>query len=244
MTYAALARTFGFGLLLVRIFVKRHAKGVSRKMLYLYVFVFFSRLVSILRHEGYLPYDKSGDFVYHSAEMISMALAIACIFLMQTRFSRSYESQYDTFGAFNIPSDLGILYLIVPCVLLALAVHPTLNKDFISDTAWTLSMYLETCAIIPQLFMFQRSSTNKGMVEILVSHSVFALGFARVLDMIFWLYSYDELSNAAGSKSVGLLVLATQFIHIAIMGDFFYYYFIAIKTGKLMQLPVNTQSEV
>ena len=36
-----------------------------------------------------------------------------------------------------------------------------------------------------------------------------------------------------------MLVLATQFIHIAIMGDFFYYYFISLKTGQMMQLPVS-----
>ena len=45
-------------------------------------------------------------------------------------------------------------------------VHPTLNKDFLSDTAWTFSMYLESMAIVPQLFMFQKQA--KGIVEVLV----------------------------------------------------------------------------
>ncbi len=58
----------------------------------------------------------------------------------------------------------------------AILFHPTLNNDTLSDIAWCLSMYLESCAIIPQLFMFQRSSSNKGTVEVLISHSVFALG--------------------------------------------------------------------
>jgi ER lumen protein retaining receptor len=237
MTYAALARAFGFGLLLVRMFIKQHAKGVSRKTLQMYVLVFFPRLVSTMRHDGYLPYDKSGDYIYHMAEMAAMALVCVCLFFMHTRFSRSYQSDYDTFGALHVPSSLGILYLIVPCVVLAIFLHPNLNNDFISDTTWTLSMYLETCAIVPQLYMFQRSTANKGVVEVLVSHSVFALGFARVLDMVFWLYSYHELSSSAG-KSVGLLVLCSQFIHVAIMGDFFYYYLISLKTGNMMQLPM------
>ena len=54
-----------------------HAKGVSRKTLIMYVFVFLPRLVSIVRHEGYLPYDRSGDFIYHVAEGGSLALASA-----------------------------------------------------------------------------------------------------------------------------------------------------------------------
>ena len=46
-------------------------------------------------------------------------------------------------------------------------VHPTLNKHFVSDTAWTFSMYLESMAIVPQLFMFQKQA--KGIVEVIVS---------------------------------------------------------------------------
>lgn len=46
-------------------------------------------------------------------------------------------------------------------------IHPTLNKHFLSDTAWTFSMYLESMAIVPQLFMFQKQA--KGIVEVLVS---------------------------------------------------------------------------
>ena len=50
-------------------------------------------------------------------------------------------------------------------------IHPTLNKHFLSDTAWTFSMYLESMAIVPQLFMFQKQA--KGIVEVLVSYLKF-----------------------------------------------------------------------
>ncbi|CAM9750277.1 unnamed protein product [Chrysoparadoxa australica] len=237
MTFAAFTRTFGFALLNVRMFIKKHAKGVSRKTLYLYVVVFGSRLVSILRHEGYLPYDRSGDFVYHIAEITSGLLAVLALFFMHTKFARSYQKDYDSFGNLHLPNEWGLLYLLIPCTVVAVFVHPSLNNDFVSDTAWTLSMYLESCALVPQLYMFQRQA--KGIVEVLVSHCVFALGFARVLDMVFWLYSYHELSDASGNKTVGVFVLGTQFVHIAVMGDFFYYYFISLKTGDMMQLPMQ-----
>ena len=42
--------------------------------------------------------------------------------------------------------------------------------------------------------------------------------------MVFWMFSYKELTSHAGSNSVGMFVLFAQFVHIAIMGDFFYYY--------------------
>lgn len=38
------------------------ASSVSLKTLQAYLFVFSFRLVSIMRHEGYLPYDRSGDW--------------------------------------------------------------------------------------------------------------------------------------------------------------------------------------
>lgn len=40
--------------------MKKHARGVSVKSLQLYTVVFAARLVSVLQHEGYLPYDRSG----------------------------------------------------------------------------------------------------------------------------------------------------------------------------------------
>lgn len=45
--------------------------------------------------------------------------------------------------------------------------HPSLNRHFLSDSAWTFSMYLESFAIVPQLYMFQKQA--KGIQEVLVS---------------------------------------------------------------------------
>ncbi|CAN0027218.1 unnamed protein product, partial [Hapterophycus canaliculatus] len=99
--------------------------------------------------------------------MASLALAAGCVVLMSTRFKSTYQKEADSFGALHVPTEWGTLYIFVPCLLLAVVVHPTLNKHFLSDTAWTFSMYLESMAIVPQLFMFQKQA--KGIVEVLVS---------------------------------------------------------------------------
>jgi hypothetical protein len=36
---------------------------------------------------------------------------------------------------------------------------------------------------------------------------------------------------------VGVFVLLTQFIHIILMVDFFYYYLISVRSGLPLQLP-------
>ena len=45
-------------------------KGISLKSLELYTLVFLFRLISILQHQGYLPFDKSGDWFYHVIEIV------------------------------------------------------------------------------------------------------------------------------------------------------------------------------
>jgi len=75
------------------------------------------------------------------------------------------------------------------------------------------------------------------VVEVLIGHWVFASGFGRVLDMIFWMSSYHELVDHSGSKMVGVFVLLTQFIHIVLMVDFFYYYLLSVRSGLPLQLP-------
>lgn len=66
---------------------------------------------------------------------------------------------------------------------------------------------------------------------------VFALGFARVFELIFWIGSFRELSDHSGSPLPGYLVLLSQLGHLVIMGDFFYYYFKSLSKGVPMELP-------
>ena len=95
--------------------------------------------------------------------------------------------------------------------------------------------YLESLAVVPQLFMFQKQ--NSSSVESLISHFVSALGLARVVEMAFWMSSFHELADVNGSRFVGVLVLVVQFVHVALMADFFYFYVVSLKTGEPMQLP-------
>lgn len=62
----------------------------------------------------------ASDFVYHVAEMASLLLVGACVVLMSTKLSSTYQREVDTFGALHIPSKWGTLYIFVPCLLLAM----------------------------------------------------------------------------------------------------------------------------
>lgn len=238
LSYAAFMRCFGFGLLNYHMWGSKTAKGVSVKTLELYTLTFAARLVSIMRHQGYLPFDQTGDWFYHCVEAMSFLAVLLAMYAIFVPLLPTYDEKYDKFGSFKIPSELGIVYLVGPCLVLAVLFHPTLNREWLSDTAWTLSMYLEAIAMLPQIYMFQKQAgDHAGTVEALIGHTVFALGFSRIFELIFWLGSFKELSDHSGSRLPGYIVLVSQLGHLIIMGDFFYYYFKSVSKGLPMELP-------
>ena len=70
-----------------------------------------------------------------------------------------------------------------PTAILALV----LNHEFtFMEILWTFSIYLESVAILPQLFMVQKT----GEAESITSHYLFALGSYRGLYILNWIYRY------------------------------------------------------
>ena len=81
-----------------------------------------------------------------------------------------------------------IEFLLGPAVLLALF----LNHEFsVMELLWTFSIYLESVAILPQLFMVSKT----GEAESITSHYLFALGSYRALYIVNWVYRYYSESK-------------------------------------------------
>lgn len=80
---------------------------------------------------------------------------------------------------------------------------------------WAFSIWLESVAILPQLFMLQRT----GEAETITTHYLFALGAYRALYIPNWVYRYfteghfDVISVIAG------------IIQTVLYSDFFYIYY-------------------
>jgi len=239
LTLGSLARLFGFCMLLIKMHSERNTSGVSLKTLELYVLVFLGRLSSILFYEGYLPYDSSGDWLYTTVEVVSLLVVLVLIYMTLMTYSSTYNAAEDGFGKTSqIPTQFGPVLLVVPSLLLAILFHPSLNRNFFTDIAWTFALYLETVAIMPQFFLLQKA---KRAVEPWVSHFVFTIGLSRVFLTIFWASSYHELSD---THSIGItggwagrLVLLCQIIHIGVMAEFCYHYIRASVDQSPLVLP-------
>ena len=151
-------------------------------------------------------------------------------------------AQVDCFGQLppNVPSKAGVVWILLPALVLGLLLHPNLNANFLTDTAWTTALVVEAVAILPQLYLFQR---RKGGIDGMVANYVFALGAARVMHLVFWVSSFQELNDKTNTHFTGqfpgYLVVISQLVHILLMANFFLLYIESARQGKPMYLPVS-----
>merc|ERR1719408_103968 len=175
---------------------------------------------------GYLPVDRSGDFMYQFADALSLVCVLKLIHMIRNVYVSSYQETYDT---------MDVLRILPACVVLAVFIHGNLNNSFIFDTVWTLSMNLDTIALLPQLWMMSKL----GEVDSMTSHFVFSLICSRACSLAFWWYGYKELARPRGPNLAGWQLLAAHVLQLMLSLDFLYYYVTARIRGRKMQLPTQ-----
>lgn len=148
LTLGSMIRLFGFIMLLVRVVKEKSAHGLSIKTQILYAVVFAFRCISIFLYEGYKPFDRSGDWFYQAIELFSFFMAAGITIVTLLIYYPTYSRDEDSFGSNPfLPHQFSPIFLIVPCFLLAIFIHPSLNKNFFTDVSWTFAMYLEVSYI-------------------------------------------------------------------------------------------------
>lgn len=80
-------------------------------------------------------------------------------------------------------------FLAGPCVVLALLFN---YRFMFSEILWSFSIFLEAVAILPQLFMLQRT----GEAETITTHYLAALGAYRAFYIPNWIYRCVALSHS------------------------------------------------
>jgi ER lumen protein retaining receptor len=194
-------------ILLLKIWKTRSCAGISGKAQILFLVVFVSR---------YLDLVTNFISVYNTAmKIFFVGSAAATVYLMYVKFKATYDGNHDTFR---------IEFLLGPCALLALV----LNHEFSTmEILWTFSIYLESVAILPQLFMVSKT----GEAESITSHYLFALGSYRGLYILNWIYRY----YAEGFYDI--IAIVAGCVQTILYCDFFYLYITKVLKGKKLQLP-------
>ncbi|KAH9919065.1 ER lumen protein retaining receptor [Amylocystis lapponica] len=124
-----------------------------------------------------------------------VSLSCYILYLMKVNSGEpTHDPSIDTFR---------VEYLLGPCVLLGLIFH---YRFSVLEVLWSFSIFLESVAILPQLFMLQRT----GEAETITTHYLAALGAYRALYIPNWIYRYftedvvDPIAVTAGIVQTGL----------------------------------------
>jgi ER lumen protein retaining receptor len=96
------------------------------------------------------------------------------------------------------------------------------------EILWAFSIWLESVAILPQLFMLQRT----GEADTITVHYLFALGIYRALYIPNWVWRYF-----AEGWFEAIPVLA-GIVQTVLYSDFFWIYYTKVMKGKKFKLPV------
>mmetsp|Transcript_8055 Transcript_8055/g.19444 ORF Transcript_8055/g.19444 Transcript_8055/m.19444 type:complete len:298 (+) Transcript_8055:611-1504(+) len=230
LTLGSMISMSSFMLVCACIATHKSCQGISVKMLEVYLLVQFGRLVAIVPFEGYLPFDKSGDWFYQVVEAITFCLAGGIVYMCRVKYPTTYNSELDTFDT---------RYIIFPCFAISVVWHPSLNAFMPSDIMWAYALYLESLASLPQLFMFQR----EGQVHPWTAHFLFAQACAKVANFVFWISSFSELHDPTHiiKSYIGYWVLAVQGFQLLIMGDFILQYTKCVGKGVSVSMLLSEQ---
>ncbi|CAG0893440.1 unnamed protein product [Cyprideis torosa] len=194
-------------ILLLKIWKTRSCAGISGKSQLLFAMTYTAR---------YLDLVTNFVSIYNTVmKIFFLAASYGTLYLMYLKFKATYDSNHDTFR---------IEFLLLPVTALALLI----NHEFsVLEILWTFSIYLESMAILPQLFMVSKT----GEAESITSHYLFALGSYRALYILNWIYRYymenffDPIAVVAG------------IVQTVLYCDFFYLYITKVLKGKKLSLP-------
>ncbi|KAF2155846.1 putative ER lumen protein retaining receptor [Myriangium duriaei CBS 260.36] len=186
------------------------ASGISFKSQFLYLMVYVTRYLDLFWTD---PTHSLYNTVF---KLLFLGSSGYTIFLMLNDYKPTHDPNLDTFKVQYLLAGSAVLAILLP------------YKYTFSEILWAFSIWLESVAILPQLFMLQRT----GEAETITTHYLFALGAYRALYIPNWIYRwfaegwFDPIPVIAG------------IIQTILYSDFFYIYWSKVMQGKKFNLPV------
>jgi len=138
------------------------------------------------------------------------------IYLMTTAYKPTHDPNLDTFR---------VQYLLGGSLVLAVLFPYAYTP---AEILWAFSIWLESVAILPQLFLLQRT----GEAETITTHYLFALGSYRALYIPNWIYRWFAESHW---EPISVFAGVVQTV---LYSDFFWIYYTKVMKGKKFALPV------
>ncbi|KAK0705396.1 ER lumen protein retaining receptor-domain-containing protein [Lasiosphaeris hirsuta] len=188
----------------------KSCSGISFKSQALYLLVYVTR---------YLDLFSTHSLYNVVFKILFIGSQGYIIYLMATSYKPTHDPNLDTLRVQYLLGGAAVLAVLFP------------YQYTLWEMLWAFSIWLESVAILPQLFMLQRT----GEAETITVHYLFALGLYRALYIPNWLWRYF----AEPSHKVDVIAVAAGLVQTVLYSDFFWiYYKLVLKEGKKFKLPV------
>ncbi|KAI1095394.1 ER lumen protein retaining receptor [Rostrohypoxylon terebratum] len=197
------------GILLHKMIELNGASGISFKSQALYLMVYVTR---------YLDLFTTTSIYNIIFKILFIASQSYVIYLMTTKYKPTVDPNLDTFRVQYLLGGAAVLAILIP------------YEYTFSEILWAFSIWLESVAILPQLFMLQRT----GEAEVITTHYLFALGIYRTLYIPNWIYRY----LTEPKHKVDWIAIVAGLIQTVLYSDFFWIYYNKVLKGKKFKLPV------
>ncbi|TIA55100.1 putative ER lumen protein retaining receptor [Aureobasidium pullulans] len=192
-----LSHLFSVLILLHKMKTSSSASGISFKSQFLYLIVYVTRYIDLLWQD---PFKILWNTTF---KLVFIGTSSYIIYLMLNDYKPTHDPNLDTFRVQYLVAGSAVLGILFP------------YKYTPSEMLWAFSIWLEAVAILPQLFMLQRT----GEAETITTHYLFALGAYRALYIPNWIYRwftegwFEPISVIAG------------LVQTVLYSDFFYIYY-------------------
>uniref|UniRef100_A0A5S6MKB9 ER lumen protein-retaining receptor n=1 Tax=Xenopus tropicalis TaxID=8364 RepID=A0A5S6MKB9_XENTR len=195
-------------ILLLKMWKSKSCAGISGKSQLLFALVFTTRYLDL-----FTVFISAYNTVM---KIVFLVCAYVTVYLIYGKFRKAYDSENDTFR---------LEFLLVPVIGLSFLE----NYEFTPlEILWTFSIYLESVAILPQLFMISKT----GEAESITTHYLFFLGLYRVLYLANWIWRYHT------EKFYDQIAVVSGVVQTIFYFDFFYLYITKVLKGKKLSLPM------
>ncbi|KAI7726435.1 hypothetical protein M8C21_026189 [Ambrosia artemisiifolia] len=195
----------GISVLIFKLATEKTCAGLSLKSQELTAIFLGARL--------YCSYVMEYD-VHTILDLATLTATVWVIYMMRFNLNSSYMLEKD---------NILVHYVVIPCAVLSLLVHPTTQHYIANRIIWAFCVYLESVSVLPQLRVMQ----NTKIVEPFTAHYVFALGVARFLSCAHWILQTSATTMFKGLYSLGVII----FIQIMQKGGSFQFSTPMRRTG-------------
>jgi len=214
MTFSVMFQCLAVVLLGLQSLSSKSASGISAQALVLEALSLGARLSSTVWLDGYLPVDKTGDFLFQAVDVCSLVIVIWLL-------HRVLVVQNDTYQASD--DSLPVAPIVLGSLVLAMVFHGNMNGKPLFDTLWMAGLFMGVAQVLPQLWLIAR----QGCVDALTSHYIAALAISRLLSGTFFWYSRKHIGSkplVEGINHAPWVILGAHACHLLLLVDFGYYY--------------------